>query len=365
MSESVRSHYEKYPYPYFSLLASVRTSDTYALNLTALWGRFNGTLPPKSFQRVLIAGCGSFSPYPFSLANGAAEITALDLSAGSLRRARLHCLLHGRFNVKYLSGDLLDQSVAAGPFGLIDAYGVLHHLDDPLAGFRALEARLAPGGILRIMIYNRYARREEESIRRAFRLMDIHDTAGVKALVRRSAPDSRLRDFFNTSLEAGYDAGLADALLHPRVHTYRIDELLEIIDRSGLELLQCTHFGACECVEDEIARIRQLETHRESCGNFQLYLGRKTTRGQSADGNSHIVLNPCLQGSVGPLQLGSLQIPPRFGFENPPLGWRERRFLNSFRHPVPTRSLNPEMRAAVNVYKRILFLIEYDSDFSL
>jgi hypothetical protein len=32
---------------------------------------------------------------------------------------------------------------------------------------------------------------------------------------------------------------------------------------------------------------------------------------------------------------------------------------------VPTRSLNPEMRAAVNVYKRILFLIEYDSDFSL
>ena len=126
MSESVRSHYERYPYPHFPLLATVRTCDTYAHNLTALWTRFNGVLPPENARRILIAGCGSFSPYPFSIANPDSELTALDLSASTLRRARLHCLLHGRRNIRYQCGDLLENAAAPGVFGLIDAFGVLH-----------------------------------------------------------------------------------------------------------------------------------------------------------------------------------------------------------------------------------------------
>lgn len=359
MSETVRHHYEKHPYPHYPLLASVREHDTYTLNLPALWGKFNGTLPPREFQRILIAGCGSFSPYPFSVANNRAEITALDLSAGSLRRARLHCLLHGRRNLGYLAGDLLDRTVAPGPYGLIDAYGVLHHLDDPQSGFQALAERLAPDGILRIMIYNRYARRTEESIRRSLRLINIRDIGAAKALIRRSAPGSRLRTYYESSSEAAFDAGLADALLHPRVHTYRIDELLELIAAAGLEPLQFAHFGACERIADEVERIRQLEKHRESCGNFLLYLGKAGARTCPADETTHIVLNPCLRRAVGPLRLGTLRISPRLGFENPHLGWRERRLLNSFRCPVPVGVIDAERRAEVNVYKKSMFLIEY------
>jgi len=359
MSETVRHHYEKYPYPHYPLLASVREYDTYALNLPALWGKFNGYLPPREFQRILIAGCGSFSPYPFSVANNCAEITALDLSASSLRRARLHCLLHGRCNLGYLKGDLLDRTVAPGPYGLIDAYGVLHHLDDPQSGFQALAERLSPGGILRIMIYNRYARGTEESIRRALRWITIRDIGAAKALIRRSAPGSRLRAFYESSSEAAFDAGLADALLHPRVHTYRIDELLELIAAAGLEPLQFAHFGACERIADEVERIRKLEMHRESCGNFLLYLGKSGARTCPADETTHIVLNPCLRRAVGPLRLGTLRISPRLGFENPPLGWRERRLLNSFRCPVPVGAIDAERRAEVNVYKKSMFLIEY------
>lgn len=361
MSEAVRTHYEKFPYPYYPLMASVRACDTYALNLSALWGRFNGILPQMPYRRVLIAGCGSFSPYPFSVANREAEITALDLSAGSLRRARLHCLLHGCRNLRYQVGDLLDRSVAVGPFGLIDAFGVLHHLADPLAGFRALEERLAPGGIVRIMVYNRYARREEESIRRAMRRMDVHDTATLKSLIRRAPSGSRFRSYYDSSCEAEYDAGLADALLHPCVHTYRIDELLEVVASTGLELLQFAHYGACERVEDEVTRIRKLEQRRESCGNFVMYLGKNVVPCGVRDESTCIVLNPCLRGAVSPWRIGTLQIAPRLGFENPSLGWRERRFLHSFRKPVPTCRIAPEIRAEVNVYKRSMFLIEYQS----
>lgn len=359
MSEPVRRHYEEYPYPRFPLLASVRTCDTYALNLQALWGRFNGMLPPPDAQRILLAGCGSFSPYPFAVSNPDLPVTALDLSEASLRRARLHCLLHGRTNVRYLSGDLLSPSVAAGKFGLIDAYGVLHHLENPQDGLRALAGRLVPGGVLRVMVYNRYARREEESIRRALRLLKVGDVAGVKSLIRRSAPGSRLRAYSESSMEAGFTAGLADALLHPCVHSYRIDELLGLVKTSGLKLLQFAHYGSMDNVEDEIGRIRQMESQKESSGNFVLYLGKDNPAVCPKSGEGFLVLNPCLRGAVNVLRWGSLDLPPRLGFDNPRLGWRERRFLATFSNPVPLRSLTSEVLDAVAVYKRSLYLIEY------
>lgn len=77
MSDSVRRHYELYPYPKYPLLASVRRCDAYAGNLAALWSRFNGELPPQAAQRILIAGCGSFAPYPFALANPGVPILSL------------------------------------------------------------------------------------------------------------------------------------------------------------------------------------------------------------------------------------------------------------------------------------------------
>jgi hypothetical protein len=236
---------------------------------------------------------------------------------------------------------------------------VLHHLDDPLSGLRSLEARLATGGILRLMIYSRYARRAEESIRRAFRMLGITNAARAKDIIRRSAKGSRLRTFAESSDETGFEAGLADALLHPTVRTYRIDELLELLRQTGLELLQFAHSGALELVDDEIKRIRLLEADRRSCGNFLLYLGHATKKQSRNGGNDHIVLNPCLRSVVSPLRLGTIRLPPRLGFENPPLGWRERSFLHTFRNPVAWCMLGPEVLAAVNSYKKSLFLLQY------
>jgi SAM-dependent methyltransferase len=359
MADRVAHHYELYPYPRYPLLASVRPCDTYALNLTALWTRFNGTLPPPDAQRVLIAGCGSFSPYPFGLANPDARITALDLSSRSLGRARLHCLLHGVRNVTFRCGDLLDPAATEGEFGLIDSYGVLHHLDDPLAGLKALGARLAEGGILRLMVYSRYARREEESIRRAFRLLGVTDPSVARNLLARAKPGSRLRRFGGASDEVAGDAGLADALLHPRVHTLRIDGLMEIVRQSGLEPLLFAHWGALEEVGREVERIRRLEADRESPGNFVLYLGRNAGGGCRDGSGSSVVLNPCLRRAVGPLTLGSVQVAPRLGFPNPPLGSAERRFLRGFRQPSAWDGLPDSARRMLPDYRRALFLLQY------
>jgi SAM-dependent methyltransferase len=356
MSNPVQEHYQSYPYPHYPLIASVRRCDTYALNLEAIWARFNRALPPPEAKKILIAGCGTFAPYPWAVANPDVPITALDLSERSLRRAHWHCILHGRRNVVYRCGDLSDQAIIDGKFGLIDSFGVLHHLDDPLAGLKALEGRLVPGGILRVMLYSRYARREEESIRRAFRLLGIDSPGSARRLLRKAAAGSRLANFLAASDEPATVSGLADALLHPRVHTYRIDELLEMIAQSGLELLMFAHRDALEEPLEEIERLRTLEKDRLSPGNFVLYLGKNIRQGGS---ENMIMLNPCLVPVVSRFTLGALQIHPRIGNENPLLTGRDRGFLRQFVTPVQRRELSGDTAERVAVYKRLLFLIEY------
>ena len=359
MSEAVRHHYEEYPYPSYSLVASVRRCDTYALNLEAIWARFNGRLPRSEARRILIAGCGSFSPYPFAVANPRVPITALDLSRRSLQRARLHCLLHGRYNVVFTAGDLCDRQAVDGTFGLIDAYGVLHHLDDPLQGLKALAERLIDGGILRIMVYSRYARRDEESIRRAFKLLKIQDIKAIRRLFARARPGSRLRRFAEKSSEATSASGLADALLHPRVHTFRIDECMELVRGSGLQPLLFAHTDALEDVSDEIRRLRLLETEGRSPGNFVLYLGRKNGKSGPDIPDPHLILNPCLRGSVGCFDLGTLRIIPRLGHRTPPIGHRERRFLRPFLKAVSWKALSPAVQATAGGYLQALFLLRF------
>ncbi len=359
MSDDVRAHYEKYPYPLYPLVASVRRCDAYALNLEALWTKFYGALPPPEARRILIAGCGSFSPYPFSVANPRIPITALDLSGRNIRRARIHCVLHGRSNVGFVLGNLLDPEAVSGHFGLIDAYGVLHHLNDPEAGLKALAGKLAQGGIIRIMVYNRLTRRDEESIRRALRVLRIRDARKVKRLLAGAKPGSRLHRFAKNAHDALSLSGVADALLHPCVHTFSIDECLNLIAAAGLRPLLFAHTHAQKDINTEVKRLRLLESRGESSGNFTVYLGRKYDIPPQNRDASVVMLNPCLKKSIGRLQFGTLRVLPRLGHKNPTIGGSQRNFLRRFIKPVVWKSISPADQEMAEEYISALFLLRY------
>lgn len=359
MNEELRRHYERWVYPRYPLAASVPPWDTYALNLDALYARFNGTLPGSHARRILLAGCGSFSPYPTSLANPGVSITALDLSAANLRRARLHCFLHGRFGIDFQRGDILDPVAAQGEYGFIDSFGVIHHLADPLEGVRALERRLAPGGILRLMVYSRGARRGAESIRTALRLLKIGDVAAIKGLIRRAPEGSRFRRYVDASSEAAFDAGIADAFLHPRTRTYRIDEFMALVGDTGLTPLMFAHDGALPPVTEEVSRLRRLEGEGEETPNFILYLGRQPIGGCGPASDARLMLNPALRQAVGCLRLAPVVVAPRLGRRNPRLGFAEKRFLRRFISPVPVASLNPQELERARPFLDALFLVAF------
>ncbi len=355
--EAVRRHYETHPYPHYPLLASVRRADTYALNLEALWGYANGCRPPLHYQRILVAGCGSFSPYPFAVANPASEIMALDLSRSSLRRARLHCLLHGCLNVTSQAGDLNDPAIAPGPFGLIDAYGVLHHLGDPLAGLQALTARLAPGGILRVMLYSHAARRGIEAARRALRRLGVRDVKGVRCLRDRLGGDSRLgQRLREPGADTAFTAGLADAFLHPQVQTFTVQALQCLLDKSGLEILLAGHPGALLEPARELKRLAQAETDGELAHNFILYLVRKGQGSCRLESQTLLRTNPCLAGPLR-IPLLPLRLQPRLGRPLPELGLAARMLLRRCLNSKPTVQLSPAERDLVEELWEALLLV--------
>jgi len=356
-SHEVRDHYERHPYPHYPLLSSVRRHDTYALNLQALWARFNGEFLSPGEGRILVAGSGSFAVYPMSVANPRDEVTALDLAGASLRRARLHCLLHGRGNVLFLKGDLLDPTIAPGQFHFIDSFGVLHHLDDPITGLRALERRLLPGGILRVMVYGRYARQEAESIRRGMKLLGISNVADLKHLLARAKPESRIRNYLDSSWEARSDAGLADLFLHPCVHTYRIDEFIAMVRQSRLQPLLFAHAGALGDPSAEIERLRELDRRQATPVNIICYLGLDTRGASPPDDSALLQLNPCLHAAVSPLHLWPVEVMARLGFENPLLDTPARCFLRRFRTPLPAAALSREEIVTAQRFLDALFLV--------
>jgi len=126
---------------------------------------------------------------------------------------------------------------------------------------------------MRIMLYSRYARREEP-IRHAFRLLVVGTPREARTLLNKASPGLRLVGYLAAADEAATDVGVADALLHSRACTYRMDELLETIKRAGLKPLLFDHHGAVEDVSEEVCRLRTLEKTPQSPGNFVVYLAR-------------------------------------------------------------------------------------------
>ncbi|MDA8426557.1 MAG: class I SAM-dependent methyltransferase, partial [Treponema sp.] len=269
LDERMRLHYEKYPYPRYSLFGSIRAQDSYIFNLEALWAHFHGErLRPGAGERVLLAGSGSFLPYPVSVANPRARIDALDLSARSLARARLHALRHLRFNLDYLAGDLMDPGVAPGPYRYIDSFGVLHCIPDFAGALRALADRLAPLGILRVMVYSRDGRSEVERVRALCAERGLATPREVRRLART---DETVRECLRDSFELGFDEGLADAFLIPYAKTFVVDELLEALSAAPLALARFCHQGALPDLPSELARIRALEKKRAFPTNLAFY----------------------------------------------------------------------------------------------
>lgn len=99
---------------------------------------------------VLDAGCG-FGRHAFFAARYGAEVVALDSSEEAVASAQRN--LRGLVRSHVVQGDVHRPPLKPQIFDLVYSLGVLHHLDDPTAAFRALHDRVKPGGRLSVWAY--------------------------------------------------------------------------------------------------------------------------------------------------------------------------------------------------------------------
>lgn len=159
VSRLVQNQYEKNPYPRWVRLAP-DTPDTVGNFLSSKFP-FAGFERPagRALQDILIAGCGT-GQRSIAMAQkfGDRQMLAVDLSLASLGYARRKSEELG-LTIAYAQADILELEIAGRQFDVIESLGVLHHLADPWAGWRALLSLLRPGGFMLLGLYSEMARR--------------------------------------------------------------------------------------------------------------------------------------------------------------------------------------------------------------
>ncbi len=236
----IEEQYRSWPYPKVPLLASVHPQHPWQLHCDYLWDICGSGRAPQR-PRIWIAGCGTFEPYVFGIANPQADITASDISPSSLRLAQRRCRWHGVRNVRLSGCDLNDESTwPEGSFDLIECYGVLMNLPDPADVLRRLGNRLTEGGVLRLMVYPEFSRTRVFQLQRFARLCGLHagDRSHPHRLrqLARDLPGSHpLRYAFCSYADSANDEGVVDAFLHRGDRGFTGSELTRLIDEAGLE----------------------------------------------------------------------------------------------------------------------------------
>lgn len=239
-TSAIARQYAHWPYPRVPLLAGVVSTHPWQLHCDWLWDRCGSGRAPAQ-PRLWIAGCGTFQPYVFGVANPKAEIIASDRSEPSLAIARRRCRVHGVHNVAFAPCDLEDPtSWPAGEFDLIECYGVLMNLRDPLATLRELGRRLTPGGVLRLMVYPSFSRARVFQLQRLAALCGFH--AGdrshprrFRTLVRELPKVHPLRFAFDGYADSKNDEGVVDAFLHAGDRGFTGLQLGALIADAGLQ----------------------------------------------------------------------------------------------------------------------------------
>lgn len=242
-SRAVQAQYEENPYPrWHRVPASLLSPYPLRRALRTLFPHLGlARLSVSDSPAMLIAGCGTgFQAAITAARNPAGRILATDLSRTSLAYAMRRCRELGLKNLRFAQADLLQLGSLPERFDMIECTGVLHHLRDPLAGWRVLTSLLRPGGVMKVALYSETGRRgvvaARELIARLGLAADLEGIRAARELVLSQPERSPARvltlssDFYSAS-------GARDMLLHVQEHRFTTTRLAEALRSLGLQLL--------------------------------------------------------------------------------------------------------------------------------
>lgn len=256
----VRDQYEAYPYP-------PRNPEDERVRLENSWHDFLEVINFYCFKgrntfsqefRVLVAGGGTGDQTIFLAEqlrpNRRAEVVHLDISANGIAIARRRAEVRKLGNITWVQGSVLDlPSLPVGRFDYINCVGVLHHLEDPSAGLAALNAVLQEDGAMSLMLYGKYGRTgvyQMQDLMRRINLGEpdlrakIENAKAVLAGLPKTNWFKRSEGMIGDHREFG-DAGIVDLLLHAQDRPFTVEELYDLVEGCGLQVVELLERGRC------------------------------------------------------------------------------------------------------------------------
>ena len=247
-SLKVRAQYEENPYPRWEKL---RVSEQ-ALSIAEIADKVEMRLHSKHIEsvsspHVLIAGCGT-GLHPIATASRFTncQMKAVDLSLASLAFAQRKTTEFGITNIEFCQADILQLSELGQRFDIVESVGVLHHMNDPMAGWEVLTKLLKPNGLMKVGLYSELARRHITQVREDLASLGLPTSEAEIRQARQSLAKSRDQqhqlltesvDFYNLST-------VRDLLFHTQEHLFTLPQIKSCIDKLGLEFCGFEDAGA-------------------------------------------------------------------------------------------------------------------------
>lgn len=241
-SLKVASQYELNPYPRWTSLGLLSTQVDWAERLKQTFGENRLQFMTSPFE-ILIAGCGTGlqAIAAAHLYGPNARITAIDISSASLAYAKRKAQQFKVTNVNFIQADILN--LAEDPeflsrFHIIECVGVLHHMADPLKGWRVLKTCLKSEGIMLIALYSEMARKKWTALKKdplfpgnECSLQELR--AFRENLFRRS--DAELGAEFKGIRDLYVTSGFRDLILHVNEHRFTIPQVEKFLNDEKLK----------------------------------------------------------------------------------------------------------------------------------
>jgi SAM-dependent methyltransferase/uncharacterized protein YbaR (Trm112 family) len=237
VTDIVKEFYEETPFPNYDDLDS-RDS----LRTKARLGVFARLLDEQIDPDALLleAGCGTGQLTNFLGMNWRRRVIGADLCMNSLRLGKGFRDRFAIVNADFVQMNLFRPPFADASMDVVICNGVLHHTADPEGGFRAILAKLKPGGHVLIGLYNWLGRLPTLWQRR---LIDVFGD-------RMAALDNRLR---GNALNTGrWAAWFRDQYKHPHESKHSMDEVLRWFKENNVEFVSSIpSIGDVEFADDE------------------------------------------------------------------------------------------------------------------
>jgi SAM-dependent methyltransferase len=207
--------------------------------------------------RILIAGGGTGDAAIYLAEQlsqrGSGRVTYIDQSMASMAVAQKRAEARGIRNIDWHHGSLLNLNTANfGQFDYINCVGVIHHMDKPIDGLRAIASVLKDSGSLCLMLYGRYGRQDITDARDLFKTyLSVAESNSLlphanKILAsfspRNSYMRGRDRQYVLEQLSSDLP-NLADIFLNPVEFTYSAQQFAELVeDEAGLTINRFTSY---------------------------------------------------------------------------------------------------------------------------